>query len=239
MILPYQNTMIRDFISILFILSLLPTVWADDQNNPSVPIPFAIEAYQPEWYTVEADGTLQIHFYFFWSKSCPHCRQAKPFIDQLPTIYPWLKFHSYELTEHEENVYLYIDIANSIHERANSVPAFVFCEQMQTGYGSEQDTGVFLKEQLEQCYYHQRELLTAKTSPPVSSAETQTAETPSVTEPEKPVASASLHLPWLGEINPQQYSLPVYTLVIASLDAFNPCAFFVLLFLLSLLVHTR
>jgi hypothetical protein len=34
-------------------------------------------------------------------------------------------------------------------------------------------------------------------------------------------------------------SLPLFTVVIAGLDAFNPCAFFVLLFLLSLLVHAR
>jgi hypothetical protein len=31
----------------------------------------------------------------------------------------------------------------------------------------------------------------------------------------------------------------VFTAIVAGLDAFNPCAFFVLLFLLSLLVHTR
>jgi hypothetical protein len=34
-------------------------------------------------------------------------------------------------------------------------------------------------------------------------------------------------------------SLPLLTLVLAGLDAFNPCAFFILLFLLSLLVHAR
>jgi hypothetical protein len=33
--------------------------------------------------------------------------------------------------------------------------------------------------------------------------------------------------------------MPVLTLVLAGLDAFNPCAFFVLLFLLSLMVHAR
>jgi hypothetical protein len=33
--------------------------------------------------------------------------------------------------------------------------------------------------------------------------------------------------------------LPVFTVIVAGLDAFNPCAFFVLLFLLSLLVHAR
>ncbi|MGD8934295.1 MAG: hypothetical protein PVF35_05925, partial [Gammaproteobacteria bacterium] len=49
----------------------------------------------------------------------------------------------------------------------------------------------------------------------------------------------ALHLPFLGAINPEGNSLPVFTLIIAGMDSFNPCAFFVLLFLLSLMVHAR
>ncbi|OQX43155.1 MAG: hypothetical protein B0D88_05050, partial [Candidatus Sedimenticola endophacoides] len=40
-------------------------------------------------------------------------------------------------------------------------------------------------------------------------------------------------------IDPRTMSLPLFTLTLAALDAFNPCAFFVLLFLLSLLVNAR
>ena len=46
-------------------------------------------------------------------------------------------------------------------------------------------------------------------------------------------------LPLLGDLDPENLSLPLFTLVIAGLDSFNPCAFFVLLFLLSLMVHAR
>src|SRR5690606_1977152 len=41
------------------------------------------------------------------------------------------------------------------------------------------------------------------------------------------------------EVDVRRWSLPVTTVVLASLDAFNPCAFFVLLFLLSLLVRSQ
>jgi hypothetical protein len=51
-----------------------------------------------------------------------------------------------------------------------------------------------------------------------------------------PVAPA-LSLPFAGALDAQSLSLPVFTLVVAGLDAFNPCAFFVLMFLLSLMVH--
>jgi len=46
-----------------------------------------------------------------------------------------------------------------------------------------------------------------------------------------------LTIPVIGAVEPGQFSLPLLTVAIAALDAFNPCAFFVLLFLLSLLAH--
>jgi hypothetical protein len=48
-----------------------------------------------------------------------------------------------------------------------------------------------------------------------------------------------LHVPVLGDVDADAVSLPLFTIAVAGLDAFNPCAFFVLLFLLSLLVHAR
>jgi hypothetical protein len=46
-------------------------------------------------------------------------------------------------------------------------------------------------------------------------------------------------VPLLGTVSAETWSLPVLTVVLAGVDAFNPCAFFVLLFLLSLLVHAK
>jgi len=51
--------------------------------------------------------------------------------------------------------------------------------------------------------------------------------------------AASIDIPLLGKISSDDYSLPVLTIFIAGMDAFNPCAFFVLLFLLSMMVHSR
>jgi hypothetical protein len=52
-------------------------------------------------------------------------------------------------------------------------------------------------------------------------------------------AAEPLRVPVLGDLDAGAMSLPLFTLVIAGLDAFNPCAFFVLLFLLSLMVHAK
>ncbi len=47
----------------------------------------------------------------------------------------------------------------------------------------------------------------------------------------------SVTLPVWGEVKTSEFSLPLLTLVIAGCDAFNPCAFFVLLSLLGVLIH--
>ena len=46
-------------------------------------------------------------------------------------------------------------------------------------------------------------------------------------------------LPLLGEINPAEYSLPSLAIVLGFIDGFNPCAMWVLTFLLSILLYAK
>jgi glutaredoxin len=50
-------------------------------------------------------------------------------------------------------------------------------------------------------------------------------------------AAGAIALPWLGPLRAGEVGLPLFTLAIGLLDGFNPCAMWVLLFLLSLLVR--
>jgi hypothetical protein len=45
-----------------------------------------------------------------------------------------------------------------------------------------------------------------------------------------------IYVPFFGAVNLSRLSLPVFTIVLGGLDSFNPCAFFILFILLSLLV---
>lgn len=47
-----------------------------------------------------------------------------------------------------------------------------------------------------------------------------------------------IQTPW-GEINISEWSLPILTIILGGLDSFNPCAFFILIFLLNLLIYAR
>ena len=173
------------------------------------------------WVENLANGETKLHLYFFWSKKCPHCLEAQPFVEQLPNEFSWLILHSLELSEHPENVEKYASIAKKMNVTRISVPAFVFCGNMVFGYDSDSTTGKYLKSNLQGCYQFSKN---------------QIVEELSISQPQQ---EPPLSLPIIGEVKPGNYSLPVFTLLIALMDSFNPCAFFVLLFLLSLLTYTR
>jgi len=50
-------------------------------------------------------------------------------------------------------------------------------------------------------------------------------------------APPTVDLPFIGQEDASKVSLPLLAIVLGAVDGFNPCAFFVLFFLLSLLIH--
>lgn len=176
-------------------------------------------ADEAPWFATDASGQRQVQLYFFWTSSCPHCQAARPFVEALPERHAWLRLHSREVGSDQAAANAYRALAEALGEEASSVPAFFYCGRMMVGFDTPETTGRALEEALLSC----REAGAAKPAP----------DGPKVPVPPSPV----IDIPGLGALNPQQLSLPVFTLVIAGLDAFNPCAFFVLLFLLSLLIH--
>jgi hypothetical protein len=181
------------------------------------------------WIDAAEDGSARVHLYFFWSERCPHCLEALPFVRSLERENPWIRLHSHELTRDRDNVALYVDMAAGLGEEARSVPAFIVCGRMLTGFDTEAGTGREILDLARLC-----QAMGPAHDPPAEAA----AGDATAAEP-LPQMSQAIRVPVLGEVAPDTFSLPLFTLVIAGLDAFNPCAFFVLLFLLSLLVHAR
>jgi thiol-disulfide isomerase/thioredoxin len=186
------------------------------------------------WYGQAADGTPTVRLYYFYSPTCPHCQAAKPWLDQLERDLPWLEVRRYSVKDDRDNARFYYNTARALGADAMSVPGFVYCRQVAIGYDAAETTGRELQASLEAC----RERRIAEPGTPTQAgAGTAAGEAP--VGPAAAAGGTALELPLLGRVDAQALSLPVLTLVLAGMDAFNPCAFFVLLFLLSLLVHAR
>jgi hypothetical protein len=172
-----------------------------------------------EWHRVGADGKVEVLLYYFWSRTCSHCEEAKPHIDALVAARPWLKLVPYEVSN-LGNVVRYLQMSEALGQKMGGVPAFFLCGKMAIGWDGPEGRGAWLAALADYCR------LSLQQAQPLGSVE------PSRAPP-------TLRLPVLGETSAAAFSLPVLTLVLGGLDAFNPCAFFVLLFLLSLLVHAQ
>ena len=162
------------------------------------------------WTEPGPDG-VQVHLYLFWSKDCPHCLEARPRLLDVAAHNAWVHLHDYELSRHPGNVERFDALAGEVGGKARAVPTLIYCGRMEVGLDSS-DAGIAaLLDRLQACR----------------------AQPDGMTD----AGAAPLRLPLFGEVDPARVSLPLLTVLIAGMDAFNPCAFFVLLFLLSLLVH--
>lgn len=172
-------------------------------------------AEAPTWVTTDSDGGLQVHLWFFWSQHCPHCRDARITVERMDRDFPWLVLHSHDVAASPADARLYAEMASQLGQEARSVPGFMLCGEMMTGFERDDTTGRLLQQWAQSCLAQ----MVQSNAPAVSS--------PSIHPVPQVIAGFDL----------ARLSLPAVTVLLAAMDAFNPCAFFVLLFLLSLLTH--
>lgn len=203
------------------------------------------------WYELDANRKVKLNLYVFWSARCNHCTLAGEFLPGLQQRHPWLNIYYYEITRYPENAAFYKKMADSLNRQGGTVPAFFFCKQLEIGYDSHEVNGARLERNLIRCYEALRKQLERpgeSSALPVRPAvflpwtvlfAVQPAAEPDDFPIEFPAEDPTVAVPLWGEVDASSVSLPALTIVLAGCDAFNPCAFFVLLFLLSLMIHGR
>jgi glutaredoxin len=145
----------------------------------------------------------------FVRADCPHCEAAKVFLKELERERPAVRIAIYDVAEDSA---ARLRLATLAAERgiANiGVPTFLISTELIIGFLSAETTGVEIRAQLNR--------LNQDTTP----------------HP----AVEGIRTTWFGELRVRDLGLPLFTIVIGLLDGFNPCAMWVLLFLLSLLVN--
>ncbi len=172
----------------------------------------------------------EVNLYFFWANGCPHCSNEKPFLEKLEQKYDNLKVHSFEVTGNKDNIDLLKKIGKELSVDISGVPFTIVGDHYFTGWYNEQTTGAAIEEAVQcalqnGCYDTVGNLI----SPAASGSKYQNEKK----MPEK------INLPIFGEIKTKNFSLPILTILIAGLDGFNPCAMWVLLFLISMLLGMK
>ncbi len=167
----------------------------------------------------------------FVKQGCPHCEAAKKFLTALQQEYPELKIVIQDVGKDPEVRDRLKHLASKFGVTPIGVPAFYVKGKLIVGFSAEETTGRQLKEVLGR-------------SPPQQSQNENDGVCgledlePCVTLKKEPPPGV-VHFPLLGPQTFSDIGLPLFTLLLGLLDGFNPCAMWVLLFLLSLLATLR
>ena len=178
---------------------------------------------------VQANENINLHL--FWADGCPHCAQEKLFLETLTDKYPELNIQDYEVTRNTDNANLLQKVGAQFDADVSGVPFTVIGDQYVVGYLNQETSG----QKIEQLIQSN---LDTPTSDIVSQVKSNNPEL-QVKKSKKQADSLKIDLPLIGTISSETFSLPILTIIIALLDGFNPCAMWVLLFLISLLLNMQ
>jgi glutaredoxin len=147
----------------------------------------------------------------FVRAGCPHCETAKAFLKELKRERPAVRIAIYDVAEDSAARQRLATLAAERGIANIGVPTFLIGAELIIGFLSAETTGTEILARLDR---H------AQGAAP-------------------PAAVEGIQTKWFGELRVRNLGLPLFTIVIGLLDGFNPCAMWVLLFLLSLLINLR
>jgi hypothetical protein len=153
--------------------------------------------------------------HFFYLPGCSHCEEQEPFNQKLETEYPSINITRHDATTPAGTALLSQMLEERGIEYEPDFPITIFGNQVFGGWESEDTTGTAIEEALQQC-------LAGDCPPP-------TGEEPRDT----------IMLPLIGEIVLADYSLPALAIILGLVDGFNPCAMWVLVYLISIVAILR
>lgn len=179
-----------------------------------------------------------VNIYLFHSYTCKHCKEEIKLLDELEKEYDNIKVYKYEVNENE-NGELLKNISEIMGSKVTGTPYTIIGNKVFSGYDYENSKGRF-KGAIEYYskYGYEDKVGEYISSIPLPSYEVKDTD-PDVDEYISNYISYKIKLPLIGEVKLKNLTLPLVTVVIGLADGFNPCAMWVLLFLISMLIGMK
>lgn len=206
-------------------------------------------------FGVKADSKVKL--YLFYGDGCPHCAEEEEFFDEYLKNNNNVELVKYEVWHSSDNRELLQKVQDKINNHQNGVPFLVIGDKSIVGYikGNTDNTikcyvANYLndEEQVDECIKDKYLTKTDSKKKYIDvvgklvSGQDVNIEVPEK-EPdtkEDPIGEdKTFNIPILGKISAKTVSLPLLSIVLGLTDGFNPCAMWVLVFLLSTLIGMK
>ena len=186
---------------------------------------------------VSAEGRV-VNIHLFYGETCPHCAKEKEFLSEYLADKDNVKLYKYEVWNSEENQKLLSKVQKELANSQSGVPYTVIGKKVIVGF-SESYTPEEIKNAVEHYldesnkYKDYAGIITGKVK---DEPDTEIVEGK---EEKKEKEDYEKTVPILGKINAKEVSLPILAVVLGFVDGFNPCAMWILIFLITMLINMK
>lgn len=186
-------------------------------------------------FNLNVEAKEDVIIYFFHGDGCPHCAEEEKFLDKVEDKYDNVEIVEYEVWHDFSNQRLMNQVAEEFGVKSTGVPFTVIGTDYFKGYSS--SVGIDIENSIKRNSKEEhidvvplikdgKNIDNLKSSKKLSSKNTK---------------STIISVPFIGDVNVAEFSIPIAAVLIGLVDGFNPCAMWVLLFLISTLMgmHDR
>lgn len=182
--------------------------------------------------SVNASETV-IDIYLFYSNTCPHCAKEKEYLSDLQENDPNINVYTYEVSENQENSDLLDKVQTLIDGETPYVPYTVIGSEYRVGFNNS------TKLEIENIIKSYREGDYVNIVGGIIDGSITEDNINSYLEESEVEVDDTVDIPLLGKVDPKSVSLPILSIVMGLVDGFNPCAMWVLIFLISMLLNMK
>lgn len=174
-----------------------------------------------------------IDIHLFYSISCPHCKEEREYLEDLEKKDSTIKVHYYEVTQNKENSDLLDKVQKLIKGETPYVPYTVIGSKYRVGFNN--STKLELDNVIKS--YRNSEYVDV-VSGIINGSITEENINHYLEKTDVEVED-DVDIPFLGKVDPKSVSLPLIAMIIGLVDGFNPCAMWILIFLISMLLGMK
>lgn len=187
---------------------------------------------------IKAEENL-VNLYLFYSNTCSHCEAEMKLLDELQEDYDNLRIYKYEISE-DKNSLLLSKVSEMFNTNVTGVPFTIIGEKTFFGYSEENSKKKFVGT-IE--YYSSHGYVDKVGEYLGNELPTYEIDNNDITVDEyiKDYGEYNFNIPIIGTVSTKDLTLPLIAIIMGFIDGVNPCAMWVLLFLISMLIgmHDR
>ena len=192
----------------------------------------------------------EVTLHLFYRDGCPHCAKEKEYLNSIKDEYPNLKIETYEIWSSDYNSNLMSETTSILNENINAVPYTVIGSYSTLGFND--NTKLLIKKYYELCLKNDCVDVVNKLKEDNNKDElkeevrlynekynNEEENNQDLNEDQNDDEIASI--PFIGNVNIKNLNTPLLliSVIIGLVDGFNPCAMWVLIFLISMLLGMK